>query len=582
MTLLAGWNRQAIDIVARGFAMQGYGKWTQRDKGLNTPLYARSVVIGAAGEAPLLFCCLDLGYITNAMREGVAAVLRAEFGEDFDEDRLTLTCTHTHSGPGGCSHDIMYNLVTPGFVPEYLDRVVAAASDSLLAAWRSAAPASLGLSGGAFGDDVEVAWNRSLAAYNRNPDVTRRGDWEAHLALDREMRVLTLRRESAVGALLSFFGVHATCIGSDNRLFDGDNKGYAAVAVEAALVAAGVDGPVAIFAQGTAGDVSPHYHGPGQTARRRRIKGAAEYAYAAANGGLQATLAMACAREADCVAIDGAVDAIFAYVDFTDIVADPAFADGRADAVTSEPCHGAAFFAGTPVDGPGLPKPFLWLVRRIAARIKRRRLRGMAGFSAVDQPYYQRIYHAQGPKDIMQEAGRKVMLGQTLDRISTPDFVDPAVAEIKRQARIGAMRRSAMVPTVLPLQILVVGALAIICAPGEFTTMAGARLRATVAERLTKRGVSQVLLCTYCNEYMGYVTTFEEYQVQAYEGGHTIFGQWTLAAFQTRFAALADELCKPAGERGHDRVTRPVPPPAEELALRTAQVNEQAVNRPAA
>jgi neutral ceramidase len=571
VTLLAGWNRQAIDIVARGFAMQGYGKWTQRDRGLNTPLYARSVVIGVAGEAPLLFCCLDLGYITHAMRSGVSDALRAEFGEDFDEDRLTLTCTHTHSGPGGCSHDIMYNIVTPGFVPEYLERIVAAATASLLAAWRSAAPASLGLSGGAFGDDVEVAWNRSLAAYNRNPDVTRRGEQEAHLALDREMRVLTLRRDGELGAMLTLFGVHATCIGSDNRLYDGDNKGYAAASVEAQLAEGGAAGPVAIFAQATAGDVSPHFHGPGQTARRRKITGAAEYAYAVANGGLQAALAMACVREAAWVAIDGAVDAVFAYADFTDIVADPAFADGRADAVTSEPCHGAAFFAGTPVDGPGLPKPFLWLVRRIAARIKRRRLRNMAALSAVDQAYYQRIYHAQGPKDIMQEAGRKVMLGQTLDRISTPDFVDPAVAEIKRQARIGAMRESAMVPTVLPLQILVIGALAIICAPGEFTTMAGARLRHTVADRLAPRGVTQVLLCTYCNDYMGYVTTFEEYQAQAYEGGHTIFGQWTLAAFQTRLAALADELCKPAAARTHDRLTRPKPTPPEELALRTAK-----------
>jgi neutral ceramidase len=371
---------------------------------------------------------------------------------------------------------------------------------------------------------------------------------------------------------VSFFGVHATCIGSDNRLYDGDNKGYAAASCETQLVAAGVDGPVAIFAQGTAGDVSPHFHGPGQTARRRKITGVAEYAYAAANGALQAALAMDCVRQAAQVAVEGDIDAIFSYVDFTDIVADPAFADGRADAVTSEPCHGAAFFAGTPVDGPGLPTPFLWLVRRIAAGIKRRRLRDISTYSAADQTYYRRIYAAQGPKDIMQEAGRKVMLGQTLDRISTPDFVDPAVAEIKRQARIGAMRQSAMVPTVLPLQILVVGALAIVCAPGEFTTMAGARLRATVAARLIPRGVTQVLLCSYCNEYMGYVTTFEEYQAQAYEGGHTIFGQWTLAAFQTRFAALADELCKPAAERGHDRVTRPVPAPAEELALRTATV----------
>jgi neutral ceramidase len=209
-------------------------------------------------------------------------------------------------------------------------------------------------------------------------------------------------------------------------------------------------------------------------------------------------------------------------------------------------------------------------VKKIAGRIRRHRLRGTDATNP-ERAYYRRLYDSQGPKAVMQEAGRKLLLGQTLDRIAVPDFIDPAVAEIKRQARSGAMRDSAMVPTILPLQILIIGTLAVICAPGEFTTMAGARLRETVAGRLRGRGVTNVLLCTYCNEYMGYVTTYEEYQQQAYEGGHTIFGQWTLAAFQTRFAALAEELCKTAAQRTHDRVLRPAPVSTEALALRTAK-----------
>ena len=56
---------------------------------------------------------------------------------------------------------------------------------------------------------------------------------------------------------------------------------------------------------------------------------------------------------------------------------------------------------------------------------------------------------------------------------------------------------------------------------------------------------------------MGYVTTYEEYQEQAYEGGHTIFGQWTLAAFQTQFSSLAREMLKPDSERTYDLTTRP-------------------------
>ena len=567
----SGWAKRDIAITPRGYAMQGYGNWHQKDRGQNTPLCARALYLAAANAPGLIFCCLDLGYITHAMRQAVTASLSTAMGPDFDEDRLCLTCTHTHSGPGGCSHDVMYNLVTPGFVPEYLAAITAAATDAILAAWRGATPATLTLSAARFPQTTEVAWNRSLAAYNRNPDVTPRRPTETHLALDRAMRVLTLARDGQPQALLSLFGVHATCIGRTNQLYDADNKGYAATATEAALIAQGAANPVAIFAQATAGDVSPHFHGPGQTARRAAITGDAEYAYAAANGATQSGLALS-ALTAPTTDITGPIDAILTFVDFTTLTADPAFANGAQNAVTSEPCHGVGFFAGTPVDGPGLPSPLAWLFTKLANRQKRQRLANLDSFTPAEQTYYRRLYAAQGVKPILQESGRKLILGHPLGGGAIPDFLDPTVAETKRQARAGAMRRSAMVPTVLPLQILILGDLALICCPGEFTTNAGARLRETVAAHLTPRGVAQVLLATYCNDYMGYVTTYEEYQQQAYEGGHTIFGQWTLAAFQTQFAALADAMCKPADQRAHDQTTRPAPAPPEELALRTAEV----------
>jgi len=119
-----------------------------------------------------------------------------------------------------------------------------------------------------------------------------------------------------------------------------------------------------------------------------------------------------------------------------------------------------------------------------------------------------------------------------------------------------------------PVAPLAIGQLALVCCPGEFTTTAGRRLLDAVDADLRARGATELLICTYCNDYMGYTTTREEYEEQCYEGGHTIFGQWQLAAFQTRFAELARELRRPEPERGHDRATRPRPVPAGELALR--------------
>jgi len=564
----AGWGRAEIVVEPRGHAMFGYGMWHHRARGARTPLYARAVCIGD-GARRLVLCCADLGSISHAVRAGVCEVLRDRLGSDFDEAALVLTCTHTHSGPGGCSHEALYNVVTPGFVTAHLRAVVGAIGDAILQAWCSTAPTELRLYEAAFDDAVPVAWNRSLRAYNRNPEVAPRGERECHLALNRTMHVVGFHRDGAVQALLSLFGVHATCIGNRLDLYDGDNKGYAAAHAEQALRAAGAADPVAIFAQATAGDVSPHFHGPGDWARRKQLTGAAEYAYAERNGRAQSDRALSMVAAHPGQPIDGGLDAIFSYADFSAIKADPRFANGNDDARTSEPCHGVSFFAGTPIDGRGMPPVLAWVSKAVARSLKKRRLARLQQLPTADQDYYRRIYAAQGPKAILLEAGRKIILGRPLAQLALPDFLDASTAELKRQARIGAIDRSPLVPTVLPLQIVRIGAIAIVCCPGEFTTTAGARMMHSVGEILQAGGVRQALICTYANDHMGYVTTNEEYQEQCYEGGHTIFGQWTLAAFQTRLTALARELLKPEGARQYDRTTRPPPIPPDELAKRT-------------
>ena len=565
----AGWSRRDIGIVARGYAMHGYGNWTHRAYGQRTPLYARAIVLQDQAGRSAILCCLDLGYVTQAMRAGASARLCAAMGEDFDEAAFVLTCTHTHSGPGGCTHDALYNLVTPGFVPEHLERVIEATVSAVLEAWRSRAPTELSLAEGCFDDAAPVAWNRALAAYNRNPGITRRSAREAHLALDRRMQLLSLRRGGRVEALLSLFGVHATCLGTALHLHDGDNKGYAAAESEAALAARGATDPVAIFAQGTAGDVSPHYHGPGQAARRRALRGEAEVAYARDNGRLQSRLALNL-LEAPATPVAGPIDAVLRHVDFADVHADPVHADGEPEAWTSPPCHGVSFYAGTPVDEQGVSKLLCAAATVLAGAVKRHRLARLERYAPDDRAYFRRLYAAQGAKAVLVDAGRKEAFGQPLGKVAVPVIVDPVVGEMKRQARCGAFDTSALLPTCLPLQVMVIGGLALVCAPGEFTTVAGERLRGVVDAVLRERMVHRSLLMTYCNDYMGYVTTREEYQLQTYEGGHTVFGQWTLAAFLTRYAALAGELLIPRAARRADDEVRPAPVPADELALRTA------------
>jgi neutral ceramidase len=563
----SGWAKHEIAIKPQGYAMFGYGQWHHRADQQQTPLYARALYIEDQQGSAVIFCCLDMGCITGAMRDGVSHALRERMASVFNESSFILTATHTHSAPGGCSHEALYNVPTPGFVPTHLKAVISASVEAVVTAWKSAAPTELGIDRAEFADDVPVAWNRSLAAYNRNSGVMKRERAESHLALDRSMAVLSLRREGELQSLLSLFGVHATCLGSSLNRHDGDNKGYASEHAERTLTASGVADAVAIFAQATAGDVSPHYHGHGDLTRRQKIKGDAEYDYAAKNGHYQSDLALSALSEKCEERINGGIDSVLSFIDLTDIHAAPAFAKGETDAWTSDPCHGASFFQGTPVDGPGTPAVLISAVSALASSVKALRLSPLMRKSK-DADYYRRLYASQGNKAILLEAGRKQILGRPMGGI-LPSFIDPLIGELKRQVNVGAIKESLLVPTRMPLQIVTIGQLALVCCPGEFTTIAGKRVLETVKERLQQRGIEHVLICTYCNDYMGYVTTQEEYQQQAYEGGHTLFGQWTLAAFQTEFAKLAEEMLKPDKERTHDRVTRPLPVPEHELALRS-------------
>src|SRR5699024_8940857 len=170
--------------------MHGFGNPKHNAICVRNPLQARSFFIAEEANPPsqLIYACLDLGYITHAMRQGIVARLQQELA-DFDEERLVLTCTHTHSGPGGCTQDGLYNLVTPGYQPSHVRAIVEATVASILAAQEAAAPTDIYFSSQPIAGAVEVAWNRSLAAYNRNPDVAQCNEHDTHLALDRVMHV---------------------------------------------------------------------------------------------------------------------------------------------------------------------------------------------------------------------------------------------------------------------------------------------------------------------------------------------------------------------------------------------------------
>lgn len=101
-------------------------------------------------------------------------------------------------------------------------------------------------------------------------------------------------------------------------------------------------------------------------------------------------------------------------------------------------------------------------------------------------------------------------------------------------------------PSIVDIQILRVGSLYIVGVPGELSTMAGRRLRELLTERIRELSPSDptphVVIAGLSNVYTHYITTFEEYSVQRYEGASTIYGPHTLRAYLENYPKLTESM----------------------------------------
>jgi neutral ceramidase len=557
------------DITAfkHGVGMMGYVKTGQIATDVETPLAARAFVV-REGATRLAFVSADMCFVTSAVKRGVVDRLAARHPEgNWTDATVMLTATHTHSGPGGYSQYVFYNASVPGFVPEVYTQIVEGIVEAILEADRRAVPAAMRLASGEFGPEAPVAFNRSLAAYNANPEVVKRSPDEAHLAVDREMTLLRLDALDGrpLGAF-NWFATHATSVHSDNHRVTPDHKGYAARAFESAES----PGFVAGFCQGASGDVTPNFkHYPGKVGPRGAFEDDFESARHVAK--LQLALATALhAQSASAPALSPTLDAGLMWVNFSDVAIPSDLANGEAGHRTSHAAIGARMLEGT-AEGPGIPAiagAFVRSVSALACAVER------AAASLASPEARERVeakYRAHGNKVIFAEMGvGRVLSTQGLVLSMLPGWVDQTVGHLKAMSQKGGVAPGEpWTPDVLPVQIFVFGELAIAAVPGEPTTTAGRRLRRTIETALASRGVTRVILSCYANAYSGYVTTPEEYDCQAYEGASTHFGRWTLAAYQSAYRDLAAQLLKPAHER--DFTTGATPrhrAPAELEAIR--------------
>lgn len=461
--------------------MFGYADLAQETRGIHTRLHARAFAFAdpCSGKRAV-FVSTDLLGITQAVKHRVTERLRAVLGETYTDENVMLTATHTHSGPGGYSHYMLYNMTIFGFDPQNFEAIVEGIVEAILQADGALAPARLSVEKGEL---VGASINRSPRAYLLNPPEER-----ARYAHDVDTETTLLRIDGEDGLPLGaihWFPVHTTSMGPMHHLISSDNKGWASDHFERAMRKLSPHF-IAAFANSNEGDASPNLHG-GMTG-----EGADDFESTAASGRRQLEAARSLFDSATSP-FSGPLDVRHTWVKFDQLKVAPRWTDGK-ERNTCVAALGVSMIAGAE-DGPGvIPEGQLC-----------DRWQGLP-----DVPCTPFKRECQAEKPVLLEMGSRLPYPWS--------------------------------PDILPLQILRVGPLALVGVPFELTTMSGRRLRQTVREALSPVGVEHVVIAGLANSYAGYIATREEYAAQHYEGASTHFGPWTLAALQQEIHRLAEAL----------------------------------------
>jgi neutral ceramidase len=487
-------GRGITDVTgpAVGLQLWGFGRPDQIDEGLHIRQRSRAFVVVQADNPAqrLVFVSADLGSIDHHIALDVVERLQRRFGLVYQLDNVIITATHTHSGPGGYWQSRTATGLDGGLYPEHYDAIVRGITASIVKAHDDLQPGKLFIGAGEVAD---AGVNRSVIAYLENPAEER-----ARYSKDTNtsMTVLKFVDDSGEIGVISWYALHPTAMNFYNHLISGDHKGYAALRMEQqhGTTYASADDFVAAFAQSDPGDVTPNTNldntGPGKTDVETTM----------IMGERQLQVAQQLFQEAH-EELAGPIDSRRIYVDFSDFKVEARFT-GEGEQHTCPSAYGYSFAGGSAEDGgghflfrEGMTEQSVWLDWLI---------RMVTGVSK----WTESVKACQAPKPILFETGSgKPPLQSQIHSVTV--------------ARIGQ--------------------LVILALPAEVTTMAGRRLRDSVMSELGD-WARYIVLSGYANGYGGYVTTPEEYQLQQYEGGHTLHGPWSLPAYQQVASRLAGAL----------------------------------------
>ncbi len=498
-----------ITNSAIGLVMQGMADPDQKTTGVESKIYARAFIVqDTSSSKSVVIVIADILACMEALKHEVIQRLKSQFKSLYNDNNVLISGTHTHSVPGGFSHCKLYEHVIGGFNPHTFECIVSGIIASIQKAHHNLAPGKIYVNTGIIYD---CGRQRSLLAYLNNP-LSERKKYDSDT--DKEMLLLKFVRLDETSefplAVLNWYGIHPTDRGQKNTLINGDNKGYASFLFEQAMKTdyTARETFIAAFANSSCGDVS------GNVEFGVIPNGINDQEHMELHGNKQFNKAQelfATAKEE----LQGDIDYRHTWVDMSQIEI-----EHHPGKRTYPGALGLSFTTGSTEDS--IPRLKVGNFSFNSIQLKEGLVRGQ--LSVLERL-------AQG----IITAVLAVIFGRTK---KSQEFIDGHTP--KPIILATGLINPPITPNILPLQIIKIGNLVLSAIPGEITTMAGRRLKETVLTELEKLDVNYLALATYSNDYCLYITTKQEYEKQHYEGASTLFGPYTLMAYQQEFRKLAN------------------------------------------
>uniref|UniRef100_A0A8C0EB53 Neutral ceramidase n=1 Tax=Bubo bubo TaxID=30461 RepID=A0A8C0EB53_BUBBB len=460
--------------------LMGYANPDQVGGGLLTRLYSRAFIMADLDDSRrVVFVSADIGMVSQRLRLEVLKKLKSKYGELYQQDNVILSGTHTHSGPAGYFQYTLFWITSKGLIRPSLNAIVNGIVKSIDIAHQNVRRGRLFINRGTV-QNSQI--NRSPFSYLANP-ASERSRYSSNT--DKEMVMLKMVDSNGQElGFISWFAVHPVSMNNTNHLVNSDNVGYASYLFEQEKNKGMLPGEgsfVAAFASSNLGDVSPNTKGPFCVNTGESCDNP------------QSTCPVGGATM--CMAMGPGND----MFDSTRIIGQNIYLKARVK--TCKPALGHSFAAGT-IDGVG-------------------GLNFTQG-SVEGDPFWDEI--------------RDLLLGEPSNETKDCHKPKPILFSTGEMTRPHPWH-----PDIVDVQIAVIGSLAIVAVPGEFTTMSGRRLREAVKREFDSHGTPRmdVVIAGLCNVYTHYITTYEEYQIQRYEAASTIYGPHTLSAYIQLYRGLA-------------------------------------------